>query len=128
MPRITLLFACLLALVLTCPLFAQPLATELRGIWLTTIDSDLLFNPRRLQQGIDRLAKLNFNTLFPSDSMAKYTGRRLDPRLQGRDVLAETIQLGHKHKLAVVPWLEYGLLIPANTPTGSPSVKTAVER
>jgi uncharacterized lipoprotein YddW (UPF0748 family) len=38
----------------------------MRGVWLTNIDSDVLFSRDRLETGIDRLAKLNFNTVYPT--------------------------------------------------------------
>ena len=40
--------------------------TELRGVWLTNIDSDVLFSRRKLDQAIERLAALNFNTIYPT--------------------------------------------------------------
>jgi len=38
--------------------------TELRGVWLTNIDSDVLFSTQKLKQGLERLARLNFNTIY----------------------------------------------------------------
>ena len=39
---------------------------EIRGVWLTNIDSDVLFEQSKLKNGIEKLAKLNFNTLYPT--------------------------------------------------------------
>jgi uncharacterized lipoprotein YddW (UPF0748 family) len=102
--------------------------SELRGIWLTDVDSDVLFSKDNLEQGIERLEKLKFNTiyptvwnegytLYPSKVAERVTGIKIDPepRLQGRDVLKEAIALGHKKKLTVIPWFEFGLMAPAES-------------
>jgi uncharacterized lipoprotein YddW (UPF0748 family) len=97
--------------------------SELRGVWLTNVDSDVLFSRDKLDRAIQRLAKLNFNTiyptvwhegstLYPSAVTKKYFGETISPApgLQGRDMLAEAIEIGHAHKLAVIPWFEFGLM------------------
>ncbi len=96
---------------------------ELRGIWLTNVDSDVLLSRDRLAGAIERLQKLNFNTiyptvwhegytLYPSAIAAKSFGKAQSPEpgLQGRDMLAEAIALGHAKGLAVMPWFEFGLM------------------
>lgn len=83
--------------ILSLPLNAQispnsSSATELRGVWLTNIDSDVLFGRDRLRQALQKLDELNFNTvypavwnwgytLYPSRVAAKVIGRSLDPTL-----------------------------------------------
>jgi uncharacterized lipoprotein YddW (UPF0748 family) len=113
----------------TAPVWAQTNPqTELRGVWLTNVDSDVLFSRERLRQAIARLQRLRFNTLypvvynggytlFPSATMAKYAGVALDPNpgLQGRDVLQEAIAEGRARQMAVIPWLEYGLMAPEDS-------------
>jgi uncharacterized lipoprotein YddW (UPF0748 family) len=97
--------------------------TELRGVWLTNVDSDVLFSRDKLDRAIQRLAKLNFNTiyptvwhegstLYPSAVTKKYFGETMSPApgLQGRDMLTEAIEIGHAHKQAVIPWFEFGLM------------------
>ncbi|WP_126388115.1 glycoside hydrolase family 10 protein [Pseudanabaena sp. ABRG5-3] len=96
---------------------------ELRGIWLTNVDSDVLFSKQRIQQAINRLKRLKFNTLYPTVWNGGYTlyhskvaqksfGVEIDPNpdLQNRDMLAEVIELGHEQNFAVIPWFEYGLM------------------
>ncbi len=39
---------------------------ELRGVWLTNIDSQVLFSTEALESAVNRLADLNFNTLYPT--------------------------------------------------------------
>lgn len=101
---------------------------EIRGVWLTNVDSEVLFESKTLTKSINVLSKLNFNTLYPavwnwgytlypSDIAQSATGQKLDPekRLQKRDVLREIVEQGHKKGLAVIPWFEFGFMAPANS-------------
>jgi len=101
---------------------------ETRGAWLTNIDSDVLFDRAQLRQALEKLKAANFNTvyitvwnggytLYPSAVAERASGNRMDPHpgLQGRDVLAEAIAEGRRLGLAVVPWLEFGLMAPADS-------------
>ncbi len=103
--------------------------SEIRGVWLTNIDSDVLFSSQKLEAGLQRLHDLNFNTiyptiwqngqtLYPSQVAEAVVGQRMDstPGLQGRDPLAEAVEQGHKFGLAVVPWFEFGLMLPGDSP------------
>ncbi len=119
--------------MLSLPLNAQnpPMrspGSELRGVWLTNIDSDVLFEGNRLKKSLQRLSELNFNTvyptvwnwgytLYPSKVAAKEIGRSLDPTpgLQGRDMLKEVVEEGHKKGLTVIPWFEFGFMAPADS-------------
>ncbi|HBC40655.1 MAG TPA: hypothetical protein DCZ88_01820 [Pseudanabaena sp.] len=96
---------------------------ELRGVWLTNVDSDVLFSKQSIQHAVNRLKRLKFNTLYPTVWNGGYTlypsnvaektfGVSIDPNpdLQNRDMLAEVIELGHEQNFAVIPWFEYGLM------------------
>lgn len=111
--------------------------SEIRGVWLTNIDSDVLFSKGNLEWGMKRLADLNFNTvyptvwnwgytLYPSQVAQRVTGKSMqlvtpidrnhDPNLgQGRDMLKEAIAEGKKHGLRVIPWFEFGFMAPADS-------------
>ncbi|MGA9382182.1 MAG: family 10 glycosylhydrolase, partial [Phormidium sp.] len=111
--------------------------TEVRGVWLTNIDSDVLFYKDRLSDAIDRLKLLNFNTLYPTvwnwgytlypskvaepivgsrQRLVTPTDENLDPELgKDRDVLQEIISQGHKQGMAVIPWFEFGFMAPADS-------------
>jgi uncharacterized lipoprotein YddW (UPF0748 family) len=108
------------------PVRRQP--SELRGVWLTNIDSDVLFSSNAVKSSLTRLKQLNFNivyptvwnwgyTLYPSRVAQKAFGRSLDPTpgLQGRDMLKEVIEVGHKQGLTVIPWFEFGFMAPADS-------------
>ncbi|MBE9191011.1 glycoside hydrolase family 10 protein [Gloeocapsopsis crepidinum LEGE 06123] len=103
-------------------------AAELRGVWLTNIDSDVLFESDRLKNAIERLHQLNFNTIYPTVWNWGYTlypsrvaqrviGRSLDPTpgLQRRDVLNEIVQQAHQKGMAAIPWFEFGFMAPADS-------------
>ena len=116
-------------------------STELRGVWMTNIDSDVLFSRAALEPALDRLSELNFNviyptvwnwgtTLFPSAVAERTLGYRqgLYPDLdksgrkveleaaQGdRDMLLEMIELAHGRDLKVIPWFEFGFMAPADS-------------
>ena len=101
------------------PKLARP---ERRGVWLTNIDSDVLFKTAPLKAAIDTLADLNFNTLYPvvwnsgytfypSAVAQRATGFRQSPGLD-RDMLAELISQAHAKNLSVIPWFEFGFMAP----------------
>lgn len=107
---------------------AQAQTTELRGVWLTNIDSNVLFQRDRLSAALQRLRELNFNsvyptvwnwgyTLYPSRVAEQVIGRSLDPApaLQGRDILKELVTSGHQKGMSVVPWFEFGFMAPAES-------------
>lgn len=103
-------------------------ATELRGVWLTNVDSEVLFSPTRLADALQRLDRLNFNTvyptvwnwgytLYPSSVAQKIIGRSVDPEpgLNGRDMLEEIVKGGHSLGMSVIPWFEFGFMAPADS-------------
>jgi len=103
-------------------------AVELRGTWLTNIDSEVFFSRQNLKTALQQLAQLNFNTVYPTVWNGGYTlypssvaqaaiGKALDPRLgiQGRDILTEVVSEGHQRGLSVMPWFEFGLMAPAQS-------------
>jgi uncharacterized lipoprotein YddW (UPF0748 family) len=111
---------------------------ELRGVWLTNIDSNVLFSSQSVTDAIQRLQQLNFNTiyptvwnwgytLYPSQVAQKATGKAvrlvtpldssLNPELgtQGRDMLKEMVEQGHQKGMRVIPWFEFGFMAPADS-------------
>ncbi len=110
-------------------------ARETRGVWLTNVDSQVLFSTEALQTAVTRLADLNFNTIYPvvwnygHTLYPSATARRElgvsqhlygDLRAPGpasesdRDMMREAIAMGHARGMAVVPWFEFGFMAPAN--------------
>lgn len=126
------LMAVTMAFVMWSPAFSRTppvdVNTELRGVWLTNVDSNVLFETQRLDNALERLQDLHFNivyptvwnwgwTLYPSQIAKNVIGREVDPEpgLQGRDMLQEAIAGGHKRGLKVIPWFEFGFMAPADS-------------
>jgi uncharacterized lipoprotein YddW (UPF0748 family) len=148
-------FSLILALIFPAISLSQTPPTklnrEIRGVWITNVDSDVLFRRDRLATALKDLRKLNFNTIYPvvwnwgyttypskvakrvvgSSFMPKKSaglliGRPLSKNegLEGRDVLRELVAQGHKQGLAVIPWFEFGLMAPGSSdPAGSDLAK-----
>lgn len=116
------------------PAVASP-SRETRGVWLTNVDSSVLFSTEALQSAVNRLADLNFNTLYPvvwnygHTLYPSATAKRelgVSQHLMGdlrapgpasesdRDMMQEAIEFGHARGMAVVPWFEFGFMAPAD--------------
>jgi len=102
--------------------------TELRGVWLTNIDSDVIFSRNNIIDAVNRLDKLNFNTIYPTVWQGGYTlypsaaaervfGQSIDPSpgLKDRDILKEIIAQSRPKGIAVIPWFEFGFMAPAES-------------
>ncbi|HEY9602120.1 MAG TPA: family 10 glycosylhydrolase, partial [Allocoleopsis sp.] len=93
--------------------------TEIRGVWLTNVASNVFNSRQNIAEAMNFLAQTGFNvvfpvvwnnstTLFPSRVMRDTFGVEIDPRYAGRDPLAELIAEAKRVGLAVIPWFEYG--------------------
>ena len=102
--------------------------TELRGVWLTNIDSEVIFSRNNIIDAVNRLDKLNFNTIYPTVWQGGYTlypsaaaqrvfGQSIDPSpgLKDRDILKEIIAQSRQKGIAVIPWFEFGFMAPAES-------------
>ncbi len=103
---------------------AQPTRQEIRGVWLTNNDLDVLKDRKKVQEAVSQLQRLNFNTvypvvwnsgyaLYPSEVVQKagiqefvYRGN------DGHDILADLIERSHRMGLLVIPWFEFGFMTP----------------
>lgn len=102
---------------------------EMRGAWITNVDSEVMFDRTAMHNAIQDLAELNFNTLYPTVWNWGYTqypsevtkqamGISVDPRvpgLQNRDFLAEMVSEARRHGLSVMPWFEFGFMTTAES-------------
>lgn len=95
---------------------------ELRGVWITNVDSVVLHSQSNIQQALQQLKAIGFNTiypvvwqrgftLYPSSVAERLTGYPTMPRspFSRRDMLAELIAAAKPLQLRVLPWFEYGL-------------------
>ncbi|NET37955.1 MAG: family 10 glycosylhydrolase, partial [Cyanothece sp. SIO1E1] len=121
---------------------ATDAATEIRGVWLTNIDSSVLFSGDRLTPALERLAQLNFNTVYPTvwnwgytlypSAIAEQTigeKQHLIPNIEPKedddwlkaivpadwDMLAATVKQGHELGMSVIPWFEFSFMAPADS-------------
>lgn len=107
-----------------------PATSEIRGVWLTNVASGVLFIPWGINRAINQLSALNFNTIYPVVWNRGYTfyksgiaksmiGADTQPLLNfmhgGQDVLTKLIKLAKPKKISVIPWFEYGFMIPPNS-------------
>ncbi len=100
-----------------------------KAVWLTNTDSQILHSRTNIAEGLSRLAALGFNTiypsvwtrgytLYPSDIAKQLTGASVlpDSPYLGRDLLTEIIELATPLQFRVIPWFEYGLMVPPHSP------------
>ncbi len=103
---------------------------EIRGVWITNVASGVLFSPWGISLAVNQLADLQFNTVYPvvwnrgksfyhSDALKKVTGSAIAPILNwmhlGQDPLQEMVELSHRQNMRVLPWFEYGFMVPLNS-------------
>lgn len=102
---------------------------EIRGTWLTNVDSDILFSDEGIEDALNRLDEINFNTIYPTVWQGGYTlypsevtenvyGESIDPdpHFEDRDMLQEVLDKGHQLDMTVIPWFEFGFMQPVNSP------------
>ena len=109
---------------------AFPIFQERRGVWLTNVSSAVLFFPGSVNRVIKQLSELHFNTIYPvvwnrgytfyPSSLAKeMIGESQEPLLNWTrgnvDVLSMIVKESHQRGLQVIPWFEYGLMIPKSS-------------
>ncbi|MBI1292860.1 family 10 glycosylhydrolase [bacterium] len=108
---------------------------EIRGVWITNVDSDVLTSRAKIAEAMEALSKAGINvvypvvwnkaqTLYPSKVAASVTGIKMDPSpaYEGRDPLQEVIIEAHARGMEVVPWFEFGFATSYNA-QGGPIIK-----
>lgn len=102
---------------------------ELRGVWMTHYGLSLSYQTTQLDEAVADLAKQGVNTLYPAvwnQGHTLYPSRVLQqagnphprnpwlylPGLPQPDILAALVKQSRRQGLKVVPWLEYGLMVP----------------
>ncbi|MGF1494505.1 MAG: glycoside hydrolase family 10 protein [Microcoleaceae cyanobacterium] len=92
---------------------------NIRGVWVTSTDSRVLYSRQTIVEAMQFLAQTGFNTVFPvvwgrgvtlypSQIMQQNFGIEIDFYMKGRDPLQELIEAAHQVGLKVIPWFEYG--------------------
>ena len=106
----------------------NPTTTELRGVWITNVDSEVLFSTQKTTEALNILSDLNFNTIYPvvwnkgetlypsAAAQAAFNEKiSAHPLLRNRDSLKEITEIGRKLDFKIYPWLEYGMISPVNS-------------
>ena len=103
---------------------------EIRGVWLTNVNSGVFFIPWAINRALNQLSQLQFNTVYPvvwnrgttfykSTVAQRVTGQFQDDLLNlmrcGRDILSEIVREGHRKNLRIIPWFEYGFMAPIDS-------------
>ncbi len=103
---------------------------EIRGVWITNVNSGILFVPWAINKALNQLSQLHFNTVYPvvwnrgttfykSTVAKRVTGRFQDDLLNfmrlGGDILSEIVREGHQNGLRIIPWFEYGFMAPIDS-------------
>jgi uncharacterized lipoprotein YddW (UPF0748 family) len=97
---------------------------EIRGVWMTNNDLDVLRDRSKLSQAVSQLKRLNFNTVYPVVYNSGYVmypsavaqRRNIQPFVykgtEGQDILADVINQSHRQGLLAIPWFEFGFMAP----------------
>lgn len=109
--------------------YSLPAQDEIRGVWLTNVDSEILFSQPRIDSALNRLDNIHLNTVYPTVWQGGYTlypsqvtervfGESIDPdpRLETRDILQAVIDKGHQRGMTVIPWFEFGFMQLVDSP------------
>ncbi len=106
------------------PVNAQVPRQEIRGVWITNNDLNILKDRTKVQEAVTQLKELNFNTVYPVVWNAGYVmypskvakDLQIQPfvfkGLDGHDILADLIDRSHRQNLLVIPWFEFGFMTP----------------
>ena len=101
----------------------EQLSQPLRGVWLTNIDSDILFDSQKTKEALVSIKKAGFNTVYPvvwndgytlhpSEIMVQTFGEefRQDTVFRSLDLdpLQNVIDHAKPLGLVVIPWFEFG--------------------
>lgn len=98
--------------------------TEIRGVWMTNNDLPMLENRTKVRNAMAQLRALNFNTIYPvvwNSGYVNYPSQvaqkyGIQPFVRkgsdGHDILLDLINQAHAQRLLVIPWFEFGFMVP----------------
>jgi uncharacterized lipoprotein YddW (UPF0748 family) len=98
---------------------------NIRGVWLAKTPQGHLESPEKIELVMSNLKQWNFNSIFPvvytggysiypSKVFQKQSGilQDINPKFRNRDVTKEVFLSATKNGITVIPWFEYGLMVP----------------
>ncbi|MBU7581753.1 MAG: glycoside hydrolase family 10 protein [Nostoc sp. TH1S01] len=103
---------------------------QIRGVWLTNNDFDIMKYQAKVQDAMAQLRRLNFNTVYPvvwNDGYTKYPSAVAQQLgipfffqgTEGQDVIADIISQGRRQGLLTIPWFEFGFMVPLTSELAS---------
>ncbi len=113
-----------IAILLTGTMTYGQSQPEIRGVWLTNNDLPMMENRTKLGNAMRQLRALNFNTVYPviwnsgyvnyPSAVAQRYGIQpfIHKGSDGHDILADLINQAKSHNLLVIPWFEFGFMVP----------------
>lgn len=113
------------------PVVTMKASSQIHGMWMTHLSAALMYYMSQLDEVMATLAQHHINTLYPcvwnrgqtlypSDVVEKAGGVRQDPLTKlplspWHDPLEGLIKQAHRQQVRILPWFEYGLMIPATS-------------
>jgi uncharacterized lipoprotein YddW (UPF0748 family) len=106
------------------PVIAQQNRPEIRGVWMTNNDFDILRDRAKVENAVTQLRQMNFNTVYPvvwNSGYAMYPSAvaqkaEIQPFVykgtDGHDIIADLTNQAHRQGLLVIPWFEFGFMAP----------------
>jgi uncharacterized lipoprotein YddW (UPF0748 family) len=100
---------------------------EIRGVWLTKNDTDILLDRSQLEISLRELAEVNFNTIYPvvwNSGYVSYPSQVAESvgipplvrsDIHNQDVIGDIVREGHLQGLLVIPWFEFGFMTPPSS-------------
>ncbi|MBD2327276.1 glycoside hydrolase family 10 protein [Alkalinema sp. FACHB-956] len=97
---------------------------EIRGVWMTLNDMDIMQDRQRTQDAMGKLSSLHFNTIYPviwNSGYVMYTSPLAQQMgiqpfqyrgSDGHDILQDVVNQAHRQGLLVIPWFEFGFMTP----------------
>lgn len=114
----------IVTLILGKATIAQLPRPEIRGVWMTVNDKDILRDRAKVLDAMQQLRRLNFNTVYPvvwnsgyvmyDSAVAKRNGIQpfVYKGIDGHDILADVTNQAHRQSLLAIPWFEFGFMAP----------------
>ncbi|MEL6261668.1 MAG: family 10 glycosylhydrolase [Cyanobacteria bacterium J06626_6] len=113
------------------PLISPVRTNQIRGVWMTNLGASISYYTMRTDEVVANLARHRLNTLYPcvwnrgytlhhSEVAAAAGGMRKDvltdfPLWPFDDALGGFVRQAHRQKMRILPWFEYGLMIPESS-------------
>lgn len=100
---------------------------EIKGIWITKDNSDVLKSKERLRAALGKLKEFGFNTiypcvwhsgytLYPSQVAQRFMGSEVHPEFQSLNLIEELLKISKEFEFRLIPWFEFGLMVSPNSP------------